>query len=95
MGNFLEDRARDAHIENSAWQGVRVVRCDELTRIQGALGSATDALTRAKPTERVTQALSDVREANRLICDIALTGERVPPAELAAQLEAQTHQVPY
>ena len=95
MGNFLEDRARDAHIENSAWQGVRVVRCDELTRIQGALGSATDALTRAKPTERVAAALAEVREANHLLCDIALTDERKPPDEFADQLEAQTHLVPY
>lgn len=95
MGNFLEERARDAHIENSAWQGVRIVRCDELSRIQGALGSATDALTRAKPTERVSQALADVREANRLLCGIALTDERKPPDDLMQQLEAQTHQVPY
>ena len=71
------------------------MRCDELTRIQGALGSATDALMRAKPTERVAAALAEVREANHLLCDIALTDERKPPNELAQQLEARTCFVAY
>lgn len=95
MGNFLEDRARDAHIENSMSDGVRIIRCDELTRIQGALSSATDALMRAKPTERVSSALGELSDAGCLIGSIALTDERVPPDGLAQQLEAQTHPVPY
>lgn len=95
MGNFLEEQARAAHIENAACEGVRIVRCDELTRLQCALNSATDALMRAKPTERVAAALDEVREANHLLCSIALTDERKPPAELAQQLEKQTHLVPY
>lgn len=90
MGNFQEERARATHIEKAACEGVRIVRCDELTRIQCALSSATDALTRAKPTERVAQALDELNEAGCMIGGIALTDDRKPPAELAEQLEKQT-----
>lgn len=95
MGNFLEDEARRVHIENSMANGVRIIRFDELSRLQGALSSAADALMRARPTERVASALGELSDAGCLIASVALTGERVPPAELAQQLEAQTHQVPY
>lgn len=95
MGNFLEERARQTHIEKAACEGVRIVRCDELTRIQCALNSATDALMRAKPTERVAAALSELSDAGCLIGSIALTDDRKPPAELAQQLEKQTHLIPY
>ena len=95
MGNFLEEQARQAHIEKAACEGVRIIRCDELTRLQCALNSATDALMRAKPTERVAVALAEVSDAGCLIGTIALTDDRKPPAELAEQLEAQTHLVPY
>ena len=90
MGNFLEERARQTHVENAACEGVRVVRCDELTRIQFALSCATDALTRAKPTERVAQALDELSEAGCLIGGIALTDDRRPPAEFAERLETLT-----
>lgn len=90
MGNFLEERARAIHIENAACEGVRIIRCDELTRIQCALSSATDALTRAKPTERVAAALCELSEAGCLIGGIALTNDRKPPAEFAERLETQT-----
>lgn len=90
MGNFLEERARQSHVDNAACEGVRIVRCDELTRIQFALSSATDALMRAKPTERVAQALDELSEAGCLIGGIALTDDRKPPAEFAQRLETLT-----
>ena len=90
MGNFMEERARQTHSELAACEGGRIVRCDELTRIQFALSSATDALMRAKPTERVAQALDELSEAGCLIGGIALTNDRRPPAEFAERLETLT-----
>ena len=93
MGNFLEERARQTHSELAACEGVRIVRCDELARIQFALSTATDALMCAKPTERVAQALDELSEAGCLIGGIALTDDRKPPVELAPHLENQTRVV--
>ena len=93
MGNFIENRARETQIAESAMDGVRIIRADELTRIQIALGTATDALMRAKSSERTAQALCEINEVQCLIGGIALTNDRRPPIEFAAHLETQTRVV--
>lgn len=93
MANFLESRAREAQIADSAMEGVRIIRSDELTRIQCALSTATDALIKGKSSERSAQALCEISEAQCLIGGTSFTPDRRPPTVLAARLETLTRVV--
>ena len=90
MANFQEERAQQIGVAQSAMEGVRIIRADELTRIQCALGTATDALIKGKSSERTAQALYEISQVQCLIGGIALTDDRRPPIEFAERLETQT-----
>ena len=90
MANFLEERAGEIDVLESALEGVRIIRADELARVQRALSTATDALIKGKSSERTARALYELSEAACLIGGIALTNDRRPPVEFAERLETQT-----
>ena len=90
MANFLEDRAREVDCLEQALEGVRIIRADELARVQCALSTATDALMKGKSSERTARALCELSQAACLIGGIALTNDRRPPAEFAQRLETLT-----